>query len=407
MLLIALASLTAVQAQPSPTIVVTGQRIDDFRASLEACLARNCPTDQDIDASLALAESQILAGKYKDARRTLLASLGRNSDEARHYPIPVSDLYRANGKVAASLGYDDDFYRSTWGIYRTLKEGLPSDAVRQFSAKMEVAEMMGRTRGHERARLYYDSIAEEARREGRPDIAAIAELRSAIRHLPPGSSWQVSAIRRIAALKGADMRAPVLEAKLALARMAYEKGDEGAAQAIQRDFAALKIRRPILIYAPSYEMIERDTTSTNEILAARSNRTQGTGLIAIPGSPTARVSSRGGSRGPATFGTSRIAPNVDDMWIDVGFRITPDGRVADAKIMRSKGDTFWTEPLMVSLRARRYTPGRLNDPASHRLERYTYTSGYEGKTMTRMAGRSPNTRVEFIDLTPMGLATPD
>src|SRR5205085_1071541 len=179
----------------------------------------HCPPNEEIDASLALAENQLIYGKYHDARTTLLAALGRNKREAAEYPVPVSDLYRANGRVAAHLGLDADYYRSTWGIYHTLKYGLPPGDVRQFSALMEVAEMMYRTYGHERARLYYESVARRARKAGRPDIAAIAELRSAIRHLPPDSVWQVNVIKRVAGLDGPEMRAPALEARLALARM--------------------------------------------------------------------------------------------------------------------------------------------------------------------------------------------
>jgi len=47
---------------------------------------------------------------------------------------------------------------------------------------------------------------------------------------------------------------------------------------------------------------------------------------------------------------------------------------------------------------RRYTAGKLNDPASMRSERYTYTSGYEGQTGTRAQQRSPKARVEYMDL---------
>ena len=192
--------LLAILAATTPTsaaqpITVIGQRLPDLQARLAACIARNCPADEDINASLAVAEAQIIDGDYRDARRTLLSSLGRNKDEAEAYPIPVSDLYRANGKVAAHLGIDDDYYRSTWGIYRTLKAGLPDEKYRQYSAMMEVAEMMGRTRNHERARLYYERIANSARRDGRHDIAALAELRRILRHFPP--YLRENAVRKI------------------------------------------------------------------------------------------------------------------------------------------------------------------------------------------------------------------
>ena len=172
-------SVTAPPVAASKPIVVTGRAIQEKKTDLRSCVARRCPTDEDVNATLALAETQLLAGKYEDARATLLSSLGRNKRHADAYPIPVSDLYRANGRVAAHLGIDSDYYRSTWGIYNTLKRGLPSEVDRHYSAMMEVAEMMATTRGHDRAREYYRSIAHHAREQGRPDIAALAELRSA------------------------------------------------------------------------------------------------------------------------------------------------------------------------------------------------------------------------------------
>jgi len=417
-----LALLVALSAQPttgpttssSPTIVVIGQRIADAEADLNACLARGCRPDQDIDATLRLAETQLLAGKYREARTALLASLSRNKDEGRAYPIPVSDLYRANGKVAAHLGFDKDYYTSTWGIYRTLKRGLPSDDYRRFTAQMEIAEMMFRTRGHERARIYYDRIAHEARKDGREDIAALAELRSALRHLPPGSSMQMYEIRRVASLQGQTMRAPVLEAKLALARIAYQEGDEAEAQKIQNDLAQLNIRRPMLIYSPPYEMVQRELDSGSDFAFPFSPAPR----LGEPGSgaggiPTFQLPSGGNPNGVQSEGrgnitsilalsqwssTKRIPGNFDDMWIDVSFRISPDGRVADAKIIRSKGDLFWTRPLMASIGLRRYTAANPNDPSSVRTERYTYTSGYERQTGTRGSQRSPKARVEYVDL---------
>ena len=394
--LISTAFATSLATQPLPAnrpIVVIGQRIKAAEDDLKSCLARDCPADEDIDASLALAETQIVAGEYRDARETLLSALRRNKDEAKRYPIPVSDLYRANGRVAAHLGYDSDYYRSTWGIYRTLKAGLPSDTVRHYSALMEVAEMTGRTRGHDRARLYYFSIAERARRENRPDIAAIAELRSAIRHLPSGSEWQNDEIRRIANLKGSHLRAPALEAKLALVRMAYEKGDENAARIILKELAALDIKRPILIYAPSYEMMQRELTSVE-------------GLPTLPLSRPADRMPQGTPWGTLST-TKRLAGHFEDMWIDVGFHITPEGKVADARILRSEGDLFWTAPLMASIRGRRYTPGKEADPNSYRRERYTYTSAYEAQSGTRLVERSPAARVEYFDLSPLGITAPN
>lgn len=403
-----LLALQVASAQPVPqptaqTIVVVGQRIDDAAKDLAACLARGCKPDEDIEATLRLAETQLLAGKYRDARSTLLASLRRNRQWSEAYPVPVSELYRGNAKVAAHLGYDRDYYSSTFGIYRTLKHGVPDGDYRKYTSMMEVAEMMYRTRGHERARHYYAWIAGEARRAGRDDIAAIAELRSAIRHLPPGSGIQLAEIRKIANLQGKNLRAPVLEAKLALARIAYQDGDEAKAQAIQNELLAFNIKRPMLIYSPPYEMIARELGSGSE--------------FNFPLNAPAPVGGEPGGRfggGPTTTNilslaqwssTKRLAGNFDDMWVDVSFLITPEGKVRGAKITQSKGDLTWTRPLMISIAQRRYTARPDGSPNVARAERYTYTSGYEPQTGTRVAQRSPKARVEYIDLS--DIASPE
>jgi hypothetical protein len=427
-LLVALYSVSAAQLPTPPDVVVIGQRITDAEDQLKNCLARHCRPDEDIDATLRLAETQLLAGKYRDARTTLLRSLSRNRDEAKAYPIPVSDLYRANGKVAANLGLDKDYYSSTFGIYRTLKYGLPPDDHRKYTAEMEIAEMMFRTRGHQRARYYYEKIAREARRDGRYDIAAIAELRSAIRHLPPGSAMQLNEINRIANLQGKTMEAPILQAKLALARNAYEKGDEKTAQAIQNELAKFDIKRPILIYSPSYEMVAREIDTGSEFsyglappppISGDGSSGGGGGGGLGPGALTSPPAGgnpnglQGSTRGAITSTlalsrwstTKRIPENYDDMWVDVAFRITTEGKVSDSKIVRSKGNLQWTRPLMASIAMRRYTAGKPGDPSSVRTERYTYTSGYEVQTASRTAQRSPKARVEFIDLS--DVAAPD
>jgi tetratricopeptide (TPR) repeat protein len=401
--LLAAAPAPVAAANPQP-IVVVGERIKDARGKLQACIARNCPPNEEIDAALALAEIQLVSGEYRDARSTLLRSLKRNKDEAKRYPIPVSDLYRANGKVAAHLGYDQDYYRSTFGIYHTLKNGLPSEDSRKYSALMEVAEMNYRTRGHERARIYYDLVAKRARADGRPDIAAIAELRSAIRHLPPGSTWQLSAINRIAGLQGKEMRAPVLEARLALARMAFEKKDEQRAQAVLQELASLNIKRPILIYSPPFNLPD-GPSSPGE--ASRPTGYQNTSSVVDAETGNRRTARNLESRGPSTFATNHMAINVEDEWMDVGFRITPEGRVADLKVLRRSGDNGWAPPLLASIAGRRYTPGKDNHPASTRIERYTYTSALEKGASTRVAVHSPKARIEYLDLSSMGIGAPD
>lgn len=385
-------------------IVVIGRRIKDAEDALKSCLARQCPPNEDIDATLVLAETQIVAGEYRDARTTLLRSLGRNKHVADRYPVPLSELYRANGKVAAHLGFDKDYYRSTWGIFRSLKDGIPAPDERHFTARMEIAQMVFRTRGHTRARLYYESIADDARKAGRPDIAAMAELRSILHHLPP--YMRESRIRKIADSKDPAIRGAALQAKLALARMAFERGDLRTAETIHQQFATFNIKRPILIYSPPYELAENDSGSRSEF-GIDQNAAPGSGGLGNPEGPNGGRTVTSSLPVGLFSATKRVAPIFDDMWVDVGFRVMPDGRVADVKILRSRGDTFWSKPLIASISGRRYTPGRPGDSASQRVERYTYTSGYEGKTDSRMDDRSPQGRVEYMDLSRGGISTPE
>jgi hypothetical protein len=68
--------------------------------------------------------------------------------------------------------------------------------------------------------------------------------------------------------------------------------------------------------------------------------------------------------------------------------------------MRGHGDSAWAAPLLASIRGRRYSAA--GAPA-YRLERYTYTSGWENQTGTHLQRRSPRARVEYLDL---GAAAP-
>jgi hypothetical protein len=404
-LLLAGAAVTApLPSSGSSDILVIGHQVSDFKAALQACLAQQCPPNEDIDASLALAESQLLDGKYHDARTTLLGALSRNKKEADAYPVPVSDLYRANGKVAASLGFDRDYYLSTWGMYRTLKRGLPAEKDRQYSALMEVAEMMYRTRGHEAARNYYRQVIDGARRDGRPDIAALAELRMTIRHLPP--YMREGEIRRILASTDATLRAPILEGKLALARMAYAENDLVKGDGIVRELARLDIKQPILIYAPEYTLHVQDDQATSFAKQDPPVAEANIGHGRIENVRTTPNSGIGGAMGVGqnSVGMSRLPILTEDTWLDVTFWVTPDGKVADLAVARSRGDTGWAAPLLNSIRGRRYTPVAEGSPAALRRERYTFTSGVETGASSHLTLHSPNPRVEYMDLSDIAAA---
>ena len=192
-LLILLAAPAAAQdrgegEEPSEAIIVTGIRIQDYRDRLAACLARNCPPDEDADATLALAEALFLEGDYDQARGAVHASLGRNRNRARDYPEPVSDLYRAHARLSRHMGEDRDALRSTHGILNALQQGIPAEDHRHFTARIELAEvqmMMGRWNGARREldRLRHAYRGERAAsRCGRLDLRALRPGRGLERH---------------------------------------------------------------------------------------------------------------------------------------------------------------------------------------------------------------------------------
>jgi hypothetical protein len=379
-----LAASTAAPAAPegraapdAPPIVITGKRLDETEAALRACLARKCPPDEDIAATLAHAENLFVAGEYRRARSTLRSSLARNHDEARRYPEPVSNLYRANAVVANHLGFEEDYFQSTWGILRALKEGIPEPDARHFGARMEIAAMTMRLRGFEDGQHLYEELAKDADKAGRHDIAAMARLRAAgvaHREIPSKGSR-----KRLAEMAGSalpDAKAASLLAKLWLARIAREQGKVDEADAIIREVAPPDLAKPILVYSPPYQLTVQE----------------------MPGAvDPSRITA--GEGNPAR----RFGGNFDGMWVDVGFWVQPDGRISDLEVLRKGGKAGWADPLLKSIRGRLYVPTR--EPF-YRVERYTYTAGYEMRAGSHMMQRSPRARVEYLDLTLAGSAPP-
>ncbi|HVQ07588.1 MAG TPA: hypothetical protein VMS43_04060 [Allosphingosinicella sp.] len=362
---------------PGQDIVVTGVRIQDYRDRLAACLARHCPPNEDIDATTALAEALFVEGDYHEARTALRGSLSRNRDEARHYPEPVSDLYRANARVARTLGLDRDAVHSTREILRALQAGLAVEDHRHFTARLEIVQSLVAFGDYDEARRQLRDLATRAQAANRDDIAAIAELRSLwIAHVqaPHGGAT----VRELVAMsRSADQRRAT-GARMLLVRIYSERGETRLADAVIAELGRGGQRRQLL-YSPSYELGQRENVG----------RTVDRHALAIEA-----------TSGRTALLTSNLADrmvgNFDDKWIDVGFRVRPDGRVEELEIVRRSADASWADPLLASIRGRRYAAG---DEASYRLERYTYTSGFQhNDTGTHIAGRSARARVEYFDL---------
>ncbi len=356
-----------VQPQPQPgderEMVVTGARISDLRANLEACLRRNCPPNEDIDASLALAEGEFLNGDYDRAEEWINRSVGRNRQHRRAYPEPVSDLYRSQALVQSHRGRDNDARRSTYEILRSLRAGIPVEDHRHFTARFEIVAMEMRNRDADGARRELNELIREAERAGRTDVVRRARMREL--HLAYLIQPRGAAGRQLEQLARSNDPAQLYEsvaARLFLSREYRERGDIARADEMLASIPRSDSDTRTLLYAPPIQLT-----------AALADHSSGV----LP---------------------SLDRANFHDTWIDVAHWIRPDGTVEGAEIVRQGASAGWANPVLASIRGRRYAAS--NDPApSYRLERYTFTASIGTRTGSRLAARSGVARVEYLDLT--------
>jgi tetratricopeptide (TPR) repeat protein len=392
-LLVAVATAASAGQPPTPaeasnqTIVVIGERIQEFRNRLAACLARNCPPDEDINASTALAEALFVDGEYREARTVLRASLGRNGDEAARYPEPVSELNRANARVSRHLGFDDDARNSTWRILRSLQAGIPVEDHRHFTARLEIIESLAAFGQYRQAERELRELAEVARAAGRDDIVVTAELRALwLTHVqaPTGNL----AIRRLTELAASPNPRMSIGAKMVLIRIYNERRQHDRANALIAQLGTGGTRRTLL-YAPPYQLAQQDDPGAT---AGRAASIQGS--IDRPPPPPGQ---QGVASSLVTANLAdRLTDQFDDQLIDVGFRVKSDGTVEDIQIVSRRGRSGWEQPLLRSLAGRRYSP-TADGSATYRLERYSYTSERRTRDLTssRIGNRSPRARLEF------------
>lgn len=388
----AITALPAIAQTASPNaaptgrdIVVTGQRLPDLQHALETCLARHCPPDQDIAATLAVAENEFVNGNYDAARSTLGRSIDRNKRFAKRYPIDVSNLLRANYRVAEHLGDGDSFRIGTFDTVSALKAGLPDTDPRVLAAEIEVGDMYARFGRVDEATDQYDHIARRAAALGLWNLQGMARLRKVILYSQLAAvkpSLYAAAAKRAAndIIGDSDPHmAPFVQAASFLsAQMSAHSGDSGAVDRMIADLHATGSgKTPILLYQPVIEQASRAD------------------LDHLWGSTTTKLA----------------RTNYDGQWIDVGFWIKPDGRVDGVDVLRSgqgAGTPGWAKPILAAIGGRRYAPLHLDDgtPGMIRVERYTLTARKTFVTGSRIATRESQPQIEMLDLTaePAGVA---
>jgi hypothetical protein len=368
-------------AAADDTIVVTAKSLKQTEADLAACLARSCPPDQDVKATLAHAENQFVAGEYKNARTTLLKSVARNRKHGQAYPVPVSDLLRGNARIAAHLGEAADFQSSTIASRDILKKGVGPTDPRTLVGDIEVADMRAKLGYPDEAERMYKSIGERAGVLNLPWIVSATEIRQAMLKLASElpSDQKEGRDRLVRLSQGSDpaYRGTRIAAKILLARSDRKAGkDDSTTKALLAEYAAAGgTQTPTLLYSAPIKPAQAPRGSESE------GRTEMTQLA---------------------------TKNFDGQWFDIGFWITPEGRTSEIEIIRKSGaDNLFVRPVIESIETRIYAPLKRDpgDPGVYAVERYTMTSQWvEDNTGTRIRMRSPVPRIERMDLTADQLA---
>jgi hypothetical protein len=358
-------------------IIVIGQSLKDTEKALRDCIARRCPPDEEIRASLAHAENQFITGDYRDAKSTLSKTVGRNRKHGEQYPIEVSDLFRANSRIAEHLGEGDVFRLSVLDMRDTLREALPEGDARVMVAQIEVGDSRSKLGYPKEAHGIYKEVGEKALKAGHNRVAAYANLRRLLLEYAMAAETDYKAdmdkalvgLRQLAEkpLPGTDDFA--LVADVTLARLDRKAGNNESTAAIVKRFADRGgASRPILLSSEPIKLpSERGLESGNVLSLGQGN--------------------------------------MEDRWIDVGFWVNANGLVSDTEILRSSGNINWSKLVTASIKSRIYAPLKAKDeaaaPGFYMVERYTYTARYMDEvTGTRIRQRSPVARIERIDITP-------
>lgn len=360
-------------------IVVTAIPLAKSRSDLEACIARQCPPEEDVQATLVHAENQFVAGAYKEARQTLEKSLDRNRRYKAKLPLGIADLLNANANVAAHLGEATIYRHALFERRDTLRDHLPADDPNMLRAELDLGDSRLKMGYPQEAERKYLKMERYALGKGRPQIAAIARTRYLSllvlkAQASPADDWRAKLARKEIAkyvanpTPGAEKYALVGE--LLALRLDRAMGIHKSTDAlIARMIAEGGMERPALLYAPALERNDEDSW-----------------------------------RAERSGNVNRREPMTDvDKWVDIGFWVNDAGRVEEAEILRNQGNTGWADILLRSIGGRLYVPAASASGARQRffmIERYTLTAGWERKTGSHLRQRSPVPKIERLDLTP-------
>jgi hypothetical protein len=361
----------AQQAQPAEpqdnsAIVVTGTPLADSAKRLKDCLARHCPPNEDIDASLAYAENQFIAGDYQAGRETLAASHNRNRRFASTYPTEVADLSRAYGRLTNLSGYPEQGRLLQIDSLAALKAGLTSDDARVLAQRLETGDEYVKQGRVDAGEEVYRQVEKQARKAGQYNILSAAMLRPAMVYLAlskinAGYEGDARArIRRVEETREPELKEARAAAKILSARLAGQGNDMAAFEKAVSGLDNERTDRAVLLYSPAMD---------TEV--------------------------------PAGYRTGNY--NAAPQWMDVRYRVDLDGRVQDVEVLRTSenAEGYWKNIALSSIARRRYMPLDLAGKANGlvRVERFSFVRDATDRTGSRMAERTNAGRISSMDIT--------
>ena len=374
-------ALLLVQAAAPQTtnreVVVTARPLSDTERTWRECMARRCPPDQEIAAALAHAENQFVAGAYNAAKGTLIRTIGHVRGREREYPVQIGAIWRAKSRIDAHLGETELVRTAAVMSHRALSSGLGPDDPRTLGQRIGVGDALLQIGRFRQAIAAYRGVAVRANRLGLKREEGHALLRVA-------AVWTTAASGRLRSGPAQDM------ARQAIARIAQTTAPELAG-----------VREAAELLTAKLDARAGDDRSIDRLIARYRTRTMDTPVLIY--APALDEFSRAGAEVQVNGSTGATSTrSFENQWVDIGFRIMPDGAVADADVLRSSNqlDPVWVGPVLKVVQGRRYAPLKASSDAlgQMRVERITFTSAYFTPINSRIRQRSGIPRIVVTDL---------
>lgn len=357
--LLLLAQTATPPAAGSDDIIVIGNRAED---ALAACLARNCPPGEEVEASLQASVEQFVAGRYRSARQTLQTAIKRNRAHAAELPGPVSSLYATLATVAEHEGDTRLWTASARNNLLTLRKHVGSTNRATLMEQMAFGDAMLGIGQPRAADSTFSTVQRLAIEKDYPALASAATYRRAMiafaeRDHKAARRFADEAVR----LAGPETGLMTELRDTMIARIAIRKGDTDAVDALAARLRQSADRQPRLLYAKPID----DINGIDDGLSL---------------DPWHELGVR---------------------YADVGYWIRPDGTTAGVEVLRDKGLGQWRPGIVKNVSQRRYVPLDVaaGHPGIYRIDRFTVRAAIGAATGTRIAQRVGRLSVHIIDLT--------